>query len=117
MANTITMRLLIQVLMLAGSFTAAFPASDFTNPQFSEVERPDRALMQVLRDLASLSTEQPLPVLLLNPSHMGVSSPLIEVVPPRGKWDWYLDKTNSQNKKLQNLSSYNLNSFGLRYGK
>uniref|UniRef100_A0A8C8M5N3 Kisspeptin n=1 Tax=Oncorhynchus tshawytscha TaxID=74940 RepID=A0A8C8M5N3_ONCTS len=98
------------VLMLIASLTETFPTSR---------ESPDNAMLKVLRDLSTASTEGPppdkLPALLPN----DVDNPLLEAeLPRRVWWWWYPAKPHPQNRIRQNRawrSSYNHNSFGLLY--
>ncbi|XP_064877269.1 metastasis-suppressor KiSS-1 [Oncorhynchus nerka] len=109
------------VLMLIASLTETFPTSSLRYSHYTQGESPDNAILKVLRDLSLASTEGPppdkLPALLPN----DVDKPLLEVeLPRRVWWWWYPAKPHPQNRIRQNRawrSSYNHNSFGLRYGK
>ncbi|XP_064162364.1 metastasis-suppressor KiSS-1 [Anguilla rostrata] len=82
-------------------------------------EDPEIAAMRVLRQMnEELSTEAPpsphrpahWPTALANPLPGGAGL-------PRRSWWWYPEVPPQQAKKRENFSSYNWNSFGLRYGK
>ncbi|KAJ8360375.1 hypothetical protein SKAU_G00169000 [Synaphobranchus kaupii] len=72
-----------------------------------------RAAWRVLREMNERATVAPpstlLPAVLTNP--------LLRGGLPRRSWWWYPEMPPQQAKKRENFSSYNWNSFGLRYGK
>ncbi|KAK6321105.1 hypothetical protein J4Q44_G00080810 [Coregonus suidteri] len=109
------------VLMLIASLTEAFPASSLRYSHYTQGESPDDVMLKVLRDLSTASTEGPPPDKLLALLPNDVDNPLLGAELPRGVWWWwYPAKPHPQNRIRQNRawrSSYNHNSFGLRYGK
>ncbi|XP_064824019.1 LOW QUALITY PROTEIN: metastasis-suppressor KiSS-1 [Oncorhynchus masou masou] len=114
------MRQFTVVLMLIASLTETFPTSSLRYSHYTQGESPDNAMLKVLRDLSTASTEGPP---LTNPALLpnDVDNPLLEAeLPRRVCWWWYPAKPHPQNRIRQNRawrSSYNHNSFGLRYGK
>lgn len=76
----------------------------------------DQVLLRALRDFRSTSLQQTI-------QHSGVNSPAEEFqrkarkVPGTQWWRSRFPLTPQAMKRHQDISSYNLNSFGLRYGK
>nr|BAO21623.1 kisspeptin [Chrysiptera cyanea] len=75
--------------------------------------RQDQAILKVLRDLSHASTVQS----AKNPGNSLVEFHSADGTFPRPGW-WIAKMIFPQTvKKRQDLSSYNFNSYGLRYGK
>lgn len=70
---------------------------------------------RVLRVLQRLGPLEPLAPKLLSHLPMDMSNPWLSAQIPSSSWWWLHEKPET--KRRQNLASYNLNSFGLRYGK
>ncbi|KAJ7999507.1 hypothetical protein DPEC_G00195140 [Dallia pectoralis] len=108
------------VLMLATTLTKAFLANGPRYPYNAEGERPNDTILKVLRDLSTSTTEEPDVDQIIDLLPKDMDSTQIMAKLHRGLWWWYQDKTQTRNKRRQNLegrSLYNHNSFGLRYGK
>ncbi|XP_076605686.1 metastasis-suppressor KiSS-1 [Chaetodon auriga] len=101
---------LIVVLMMATLSSEVYTPSSLKSTYFSE----DRVILKALRDLSHVS---------IPTSSKGSGNLPADKVHsadgkfPRTHW-WISELLHPQTiKKRQDVSSYNLNSFGLRYGK
>ncbi|KAL6464538.1 hypothetical protein MHYP_G00268550 [Metynnis hypsauchen] len=109
------MLLLTMMLMLSVTLGETYPTGPLT---FSnEDETPEETVFQVLRRLGVLPTPA-LPV--SKPSAYfptDVANPPLSAGFPRSAGWWNPEMLHPEMKRRHNLASYNLNSFGLRYGK
>ncbi|XP_037634914.1 metastasis-suppressor KiSS-1 [Sebastes umbrosus] len=101
---------LIVALMMAALSTEVYITSGLTSTYYSE----DQEILKALRDLSHAS----LPPSVKSSGNL----PADEVHSADGKFPragWWISKVVLPQtiKKRQDVSSYNLNSFGLRYGK
>ncbi|XP_036388155.1 metastasis-suppressor KiSS-1 [Megalops cyprinoides] len=111
------MLLLAVMLMLAARLGETYPLGSLRYTAYTEDEGPEQAAMRVLREMNRASTSAPPPSGLSASLPLVLTNPLLRVDLPRGPQWWYPQMPHPQSKKRQNLSSYNWNSFGLRYGK
>ncbi|XP_034725072.1 metastasis-suppressor KiSS-1 [Etheostoma cragini] len=100
------MRQLIAALMMAALTTEVYTTGSMKSTYYSG----DRAILIALRDLSHAS--------IALPAKTSGNLPADKIHSADGKFPrmgwWLLPQTV---KKRQDVSSYNLNSFGLRYGK
>ncbi|XP_036414868.1 metastasis-suppressor KiSS-1 [Colossoma macropomum] len=100
------MLLLTMMLMVSVTLGETYPTGPLT---FADEDKtPEETVLQVLQRLDLLPTPGPP---LSKPSAYfptDVANPL--------RW-WHPEMLHPEMKKRHNLASYNLNSFGLRYGK
>ncbi|KAL7837312.1 hypothetical protein SRHO_G00270230 [Serrasalmus rhombeus] len=109
------MLLFTMMLMVSVTFGETYP----TGPLIfgAEGETPEETVFQVLQRLDLLPTSGPP---LSKPSvyfPTDVANPPLSSGFPRSAWWWHPEILHPEMKKRHNLASYNLNSFGLRYGK
>nr|UYF08491.1 kisspeptin1 [Cynoglossus semilaevis] len=99
-------------LMMATLSTVIYNSSCLTSTHYDR----DQVLLRALRDFRSTSLQQTI-------QHSGVNSPAEEFqrkarkVPGTQWWRSRFPLTPQAMKRHQDIFSYNLNSFGLRYGK
>ncbi|KAG9260503.1 metastasis-suppressor KiSS-1 [Astyanax mexicanus] len=105
------MLLLMMMLILTVTLGRTYPTA-----YYAEDEAPEDSLFRVLQRLDLMSR-------LGSPaSKPSADLPADEASPPlsrgssRGGW-WHPETLHPEMKRRNNLASYNLNSFGLRYGK
>uniref|UniRef100_A0A3B3S5H2 Kisspeptin 1 n=1 Tax=Paramormyrops kingsleyae TaxID=1676925 RepID=A0A3B3S5H2_9TELE len=101
------------LLMLAAGLREAYPSGSL---QLNKDESPKLAFLKVLKVLDAASTTGPPPTVLSSPMPLQLSHSFMGARFHRRTW-WYPEMAHIKAKKQQNLSSYNWNSFGLRYGK
>ncbi|KAK9966528.1 hypothetical protein ABG768_003635 [Culter alburnus] len=100
------MMLLTIILMLSVAIGHTYPSGHFQ--YYLEDESPDETSLRVLRGTDARPTAgSPSPKLSMHFS-MGAG-------PQRSTWWWSPERPYT--KRRQNVAYYNLNSFGLRYGK
>nr|AEF32393.1 kisspeptin-1 [Seriola lalandi] len=101
---------LIVALMVATLSTEVYSTSTVTSTHLSE----DQAILKTLRELSHASV----PPSAKNSGNLAADKiHLADGKFPRTGW-WFLKVVLPQTvKKRHDVSSYNLNSFGLRYGK
>ncbi|XP_076878050.1 metastasis-suppressor KiSS-1 [Brachyhypopomus gauderio] len=107
------MLLLTVVLMVSVSLGQTYPSGAYSS--HSEDEGGVEEVLRALRgtgDLPGPPASRLSPHLLVN---MGL--PQLTSALPRRPWWWYLQKPHPEVKRRHDPASYNLNSFGLRYGK
>ncbi|XP_040014410.1 uncharacterized protein LOC120806932 isoform X4 [Xiphias gladius] len=107
---TVTMPQLIVALMMAALSTEVYTTSNLKSTPYNE----DQAIMKALRDLSHASVSPP--------AKNSGNLPADKIHATDGKFPrtgWWIQKVVLPRsiKKRQDVSSYNLNSFGLRYGK
>ncbi|KAJ8378357.1 hypothetical protein AAFF_G00243150 [Aldrovandia affinis] len=112
-----TMLLLTVMLMMAVRWGETYPTGSLRHAPYIEDEGPDQTAMTVLREINRRSMSAPPSPLLSAHLSPVLTNPLLGVDLPRRAWWWYPDMPPPQAKKREHLSSYNWNSFGLRYGK
>lgn len=78
---------------------------------------PEERVLEVLQRIAAQPTPEPLASKLSSHLLMDISNPWLRPRIPSSSWWWHIEKPHPETKRRQNLASYNLNSFGLRYGK
>ncbi|XP_070759219.1 metastasis-suppressor KiSS-1 [Enoplosus armatus] len=101
---------LIVALMMAALSTEVYTTSSLKSTYYSD----DQAILKALRDLSHAS--------ILPSAKSSGNVPADKVHSAEGKFSrtgWWISKVVLPQtiKKRQDVSSYNLNSFGLRYGK
>lgn len=77
---------------------------------------PEERVLKVLQRIATQPAPGPLASKLSSHLLMDMSNPWLSAHTPGGSWWWHVEKPYPETKRRQNLASYNLNSFGLRYG-
>ncbi|XP_065098181.1 metastasis-suppressor KiSS-1 [Paramisgurnus dabryanus] len=99
------------ILMLSVGIGDTYPSGRF---QYYLKDEPTAALRD-LRGTVVRSTAGHRSPKLSAHMYMGVSNPVLGTGPHQSKWWWSPERPYT--KRRQNLAYYNLNSFGLRYGK
>ncbi|KAK2821345.1 hypothetical protein Q7C36_020688 [Tachysurus vachellii] len=106
------MLLLAVILLLSVRLGESNPTREYT-----EDETPEDRVLEVLQRIAARPTHKPLASKHSSHLFMDMSDPWLKPRFPSSSWWWYIEKPHAETKRRQNLASYNLNSFGLRYGK
>ncbi|XP_053340465.1 metastasis-suppressor KiSS-1 [Clarias gariepinus] len=106
------MLLLAMILLISVRLGETSPTKEY----IKDVTPEDRVL-KVLQRIASRPTPEPLEYNLLSHLPMDMANPWLSVRIPSSSWWRHLENPHRETKRRQNLASYNLNSFGLRYGK
>ncbi|XP_053509340.1 metastasis-suppressor KiSS-1 [Ictalurus furcatus] len=88
-----------------------------TNPTREYTEDAEEQVLKVLQRIAARPTPESLASKLSSHLPMDMSNPWLSARIPSSSWWWHPEKPHPETKRRQNLASYNLNSFGLRYGK
>ncbi|KAI1890652.1 hypothetical protein AGOR_G00155860 [Albula goreensis] len=109
--------LLTVMLMMAVRLVNMHPAGSLRYTPYAEDEGPEQAAMRVLREMNRRSISAPPSSHSFGQLPSVPTKPLLGMGLPRRAWWWYPELPPPQAKKRENLSSYNWNSFGLRYGK
>uniref|UniRef100_A0A4W4GFX7 Kisspeptin n=2 Tax=Electrophorus electricus TaxID=8005 RepID=A0A4W4GFX7_ELEEL len=109
------MLLLTMVLMISVSLGQTYPTGPYTNYRDDE-SRVEEAL-RALEGTDTLPTPGPPASRLSLLLPVEVVHPQQDSALPRRPWWWYPEMPHPEVKRRHNLASYNLNSFGLRYGK
>ncbi|XP_072522235.1 metastasis-suppressor KiSS-1 [Salminus brasiliensis] len=109
------MLLLTMMLILTVTHGQSYPTGPLTF--YAEGEAPEETALRVLRGLELMSSSG------APANKPSVHLPAEEANPPlsrglpRSAWWWHPEMLHPEMKRRNNLASYNLNSFGLRYGK
>ncbi|XP_051967818.1 metastasis-suppressor KiSS-1 [Xyrauchen texanus] len=100
--------MLLIILVLSVSTGDSYPSRHF---QYFEDGTPEETALRVLR---GTNTRQIAPKIS---AHFlkGITNPVLSAGSHQSAWGWSPD--SSYTKRRQNVAYYNLNSFGLRYGK
>ncbi|XP_062842967.1 metastasis-suppressor KiSS-1 [Trichomycterus rosablanca] len=106
------MLLLGMILVFSVTLGGTYPSGYYSKDASSE----ERAL-RILRRIATQPTPGPLALKLSAHALMDITERWLSAGSPKKAWRWSPEMSHSESKRRQNLASYNLNSFGLRYGK
>ncbi|KAI7794910.1 metastasis-suppressor KiSS-1 [Triplophysa rosa] len=101
------MMLVTIILMLSFGIGNMYPSGHFQ--YYPEDESPAETALRVLRGNDVQSSKPSAHI------SMGVTNPILGSGPQKSTWWW--SPESPYMKRRQNLAYYNLNSFGLRYGK
>ncbi|KAF7693323.1 hypothetical protein HF521_008639 [Silurus meridionalis] len=106
------MLLFAVILLLSATLGESNPKQEYAEDVTSE-ER----VLRFLQRIAAQPTHEPLASKLLPHHAMNMPNPWLSAQLPSSLWWWHPENPHPETKRRQNLSPYNLNSFGLRYGK